>query len=68
MSPKVPNERSHVLRLARTRAIARLRAEYDARYQELMDEEISILGGEPRLGRMPYRPRNEDLLTRFNQQ
>jgi hypothetical protein len=59
--------RSALLRLARTRALARLRAENDAQYQRLMDEEIERLGLSPRIGTLPYRPRNADLLDRYKQ-
>jgi len=53
------SERSQLLRAARTRALARLRAEQDDRFQVILDEEIQRLGGEPRTqARRPYRPRN----------
>lgn len=42
-------ERSRLLRTARTRALARLRYEFDERFQELMDEEVANLGGTPRV-------------------
>jgi hypothetical protein len=51
--------RSQLLRTARTRALARLRAMFDPEYQRLLDEEIDRLGGEPRTEKMrqDYRPR-----------
>jgi hypothetical protein len=50
-------ERAHLLRVARTRALARLRAEQNDRYQELMDEEVARLGGAPRVRTQDYQPR-----------
>jgi hypothetical protein len=50
-------ERARLLRAARARALARLRAEQDDRYQQLMDEEVANLGGAPREQRQDYRPR-----------
>lgn len=60
------DQRGKLLRAARQRALARLRAANEEQYQQLMDEEIARAGGEPRLGTMPYRPRNTQLLNDYN--
>ena len=55
----VPTPRSIALRKARVRALARLRGEYDKRFNELMDEELARLGEEPRVFVREYTPRAE---------
>lgn len=54
----VSQERQRVLRVARTRALLRLRVKYEADFQQFMDEEIEKLGERPRGYTVPYVPRN----------
>ena len=53
-------DRSKLLRSARSRALQRLRIAHNRHYQQLMDEEVAKLGGEPRGTKHKYAPRGEE--------